>query len=229
LPAALSRRVTVIGGERLTGELLAFALRRHGLFEAVWHAGDELEHVDENTVALLVDPAPSALRTVTERSARTVAVVTSSPVPADEEIGLMMGGADAVVSTDTATSEMIRRVELVGRGGATLGPARLRTLLERVRQRSTRVTSSSDLTRRERQILVSIDRGESVKQTARSLGISPKTVENLQSRLFSKLDVRNRAQAVSHAHGLGLLGSDEPHTGEVTAIPGAFPPRGHDH
>jgi DNA-binding NarL/FixJ family response regulator len=219
LPAALSRRVTVIGGERLTGELLAFALRRHGLFEAAWHAGDELEHVDENTVALMVDPAPSVLRTVTERSARTVAVVTTSPLPADEEIGLVMGGADAVVTTDTATSEMIRRVELVARGGAMLGPARLRTLLERVRQRSTRVTSSSDLTRRERQILVSIDRGESVKQTARSLGISPKTVENLQSRLFSKLDVRNRAQAVSHAHGLGLLGSDEPHTGEVVAIP----------
>ncbi|HJR25601.1 MAG TPA: helix-turn-helix transcriptional regulator, partial [Acidimicrobiales bacterium] len=72
--------------------------------------------------------------------------------------------------------------------------------------RGPRVTSSADLTPRERQILLSIDRGESVKQTARSLGISPKTVENLQSRLFSKLDVRNRAQAVSHAHGLGILG-----------------------
>jgi DNA-binding NarL/FixJ family response regulator len=62
------------------------------------------------------------------------------------------------------------------------------------------------LTRRELDILLSIDRGETVKQTARSLGISPKTVENLQSKLFTKLDARNRAQAVSHAHNLGLLG-----------------------
>jgi two-component system nitrate/nitrite response regulator NarL len=61
------------------------------------------------------------------------------------------------------------------------------------------------LTRRELDILLSIDRGETVKQTARSLGISAKTVENLQSRLFRKLSVRNRAQAVSRAHALGLL------------------------
>jgi DNA-binding NarL/FixJ family response regulator len=195
----------VFGGERPRGERLAVALRRHGLFEAAWHAGDELDRVDEHTVALLIDPAPNALRALSDRSARTVAVVTSPRIPAEEEIGLVMGGADAVVAADTATSEMIRRVELVGRGGATLGPARLRALLERVRRRSMRVTSSNDLTLRERQILASIDRGESVKQTARGLGISPKTVENLQSRLFSKLDVRNRAQAVSQAHGLGLL------------------------
>jgi DNA-binding NarL/FixJ family response regulator len=59
--------------------------------------------------------------------------------------------------------------------------------------------------RSKRDILVSIDRGESVKQTARSLGISPKTVESLQSRLFSKLGVHNRAEAISHAHDLSLL------------------------
>jgi hypothetical protein len=49
-----------------------------------------------------------------------------------------------------------------------------------------------------------------VKQTARALGISAKTVENLQSRLFRKLDVRNRAQAVSRAHALGMLAVEPP-------------------
>ncbi len=203
---SLSRRVTVVGGERLTGELLALALRRHGLFEASWREdGDVGDQVDEHTLVLLVDPAPPALRAVTEQHGRAVAVLTTDEVRTDDELGLVLGGADAVVAADTETSEVIERVELVGEGGAALSPSRLRVLLDRVRQRSTRVTCSSDLTRRERQILLSIDRGESVKQTARTLGISPKTVENLQSRLFSKLDVRNRAQAVSHAHGLGLL------------------------
>ena len=50
--------------------------------------------------------------------------------------------------------------------------------------------------------------GRSVKQTARHLGIAPKTVENLQSRMFRKLDVRNRAQAVAWAHAAGLLPED---------------------
>ena len=63
----------------------------------------------------------------------------------------------------------------------------------------------AELTSREFDILASVDRGESVKQTARTLGISVKTVENLQTRLFRKLDVRNRAQAVAVAHARGLL------------------------
>ncbi len=207
VPSSAPRRVAVVGGERLTGELLALALRRHGLFEASWHEGDDLpEDVDGAVVAVIVDPAPAILRAVVERGARAVAVMTDPPVSADDEVGLLLGGADAVVAADLGAGEVAARVEVVGDGGAVVPPRRLRYLLERARQRGSRVTSPEDLTRRERQILLSIDRGESVKQTARSLGISPKTVENLQSRLFSKLDVRNRAQAVSHAHGLGILG-----------------------
>jgi DNA-binding CsgD family transcriptional regulator len=62
------------------------------------------------------------------------------------------------------------------------------------------------LTPREAAILASVERGESVKQTARALGIAMKTVENLQSRMFRKLGARNRAHAVTIAHRLGLLG-----------------------
>jgi DNA-binding NarL/FixJ family response regulator len=212
---ALSRRVTVVGGDRLTGELLASSLRRHGLFETSWqHEDAAAGRLDDQVVAVLVDPAPNVLRAAHERGALAVAVVTAPSVSLNDEIGLVLSGADAVIRADTATDEVVRRLQVVDRGGALVAPGPLRTLLDRVRQRGARVTSIDDLTPREQQILKSIDRGESVKQTARVLGISPKTVENLQSRLFSKLDVRNRAQAVSHAHGLGLLddvrqGADE--------------------
>jgi DNA-binding CsgD family transcriptional regulator len=69
------------------------------------------------------------------------------------------------------------------------------------------VTAAADmhLTPREAAILASVERGESVKQTARTLGIAMKTVENLQSRMFRKLGARNRAHAVTIAHRLGLL------------------------
>ena len=207
-----SRRVAVVGGERLTGELLALALRRHGLFEASWHTDAEVpEAVDGDVVAVVVDPQPGLLRAVVERGARAVAVVTEPTISTDDEVGLLLGGADAVVPAGSGGDEVAARVEVVGEGGAVCQPRQLRVLLDRARQRGPRVASSADLTPRERQILLSIDRGESVKQTARSLGISPKTVENLQSRLFSKLDVRNRAQAVSHAHSLGILGDATEH------------------
>jgi DNA-binding NarL/FixJ family response regulator len=61
------------------------------------------------------------------------------------------------------------------------------------------------LTPREKEILTSISRGHATKQTARLLGISIRTVENLQGNLFKKLRVHSRAAALIAAHELGLL------------------------
>jgi DNA-binding CsgD family transcriptional regulator len=61
------------------------------------------------------------------------------------------------------------------------------------------------LTRREQEIIASIGRGHSAKQTARLLGISVRTVENLQSSLFRKLGVHSKAAALAAAQDLGLL------------------------
>ena len=61
------------------------------------------------------------------------------------------------------------------------------------------------LTHREHDILASIARGDSVRQTASALGIAVKTVESEQRQLFFKLRVHNRAQALSEAQRLGLL------------------------
>lgn len=61
------------------------------------------------------------------------------------------------------------------------------------------------LTQREREILNSIGRGHAAKQTARLLGISIRTVENLQGNLFRKLRVHSRAAALVAARELGLL------------------------
>ena len=61
------------------------------------------------------------------------------------------------------------------------------------------------LTAREYDILGSIARGHTIRQTARTLGIAAKTVENTQARLFRKLGVRNRMEALTIADALGLI------------------------
>lgn len=61
------------------------------------------------------------------------------------------------------------------------------------------------LTAREFDILGCIARGHTVRQTARTLGIAAKTVENTQARLFRKLGVRNRMEAQTAADALGLI------------------------
>jgi DNA-binding NarL/FixJ family response regulator len=58
------------------------------------------------------------------------------------------------------------------------------------------------LTPRETEILDLVSRGLAAKQVARQLGISPKTVEQHKSRIFTKLGVPNQAAAVGVALGL---------------------------
>jgi DNA-binding NarL/FixJ family response regulator len=64
---------------------------------------------------------------------------------------------------------------------------------------------SSRLTGRERQVLAFIGRGLTMRQVATRLGISPKTVETHAGRLYRKLGVRTRVQAVARAASLGLI------------------------
>jgi DNA-binding CsgD family transcriptional regulator len=61
-----------------------------------------------------------------------------------------------------------------------------------------------ELTSRERDILGSIASGHTVRQTARLLGITSKTVENTQARLFRKLGTRNRPETLVIAYQLGV-------------------------
>jgi ATP/maltotriose-dependent transcriptional regulator MalT len=77
----------------------------------------------------------------------------------------------------------------------------------RTRRRVPRATirSSGILSVRERDILTMVARGHSNKQISRSLTIAPETVKSHVKRIFIKLEVKTRAEAVSRAGTQGLL------------------------
>ena len=79
------------------------------------------------------------------------------------------------------------------------------------------------LTAREFDILGSIARGHTVRQTARTLGIAAKTVENTQARLFRKLGVRNRTEALTIADALGLIDRSMVPAGQYQQAPAVRP------
>jgi ATP/maltotriose-dependent transcriptional regulator MalT len=64
---------------------------------------------------------------------------------------------------------------------------------------------SDTLTTRERDVLAMIRQGFANKRIARTLDISPETVKSHVKRIFSKLAVSTRTEAVSRAGSLGLL------------------------
>lgn len=61
------------------------------------------------------------------------------------------------------------------------------------------------LTPRERQVLGLLSDGLTVQQIGRRLGISPRTVESHVAKLYRKLAVRTRVQAIARAAALGLI------------------------
>jgi len=64
---------------------------------------------------------------------------------------------------------------------------------------------SLGLTARECEILEMLASGQSNKELARALGISPNTVKTHIARVFEKLDVQKRIEAIEKARWLALI------------------------
>ena len=62
------------------------------------------------------------------------------------------------------------------------------------------------ITKREHEILALIAEGLSNREIAEKLFVSENTVKTHSSRLFDKMDVKRRVQAVQKARDLGLIG-----------------------
>jgi len=89
-------------------------------------------------------------------------------------------------------------------------------LLSKCREREKPRSGSRDsdvtkqlLTERERSIVQFIAGGQSNKQIARTIGVTPETVKTHVKRIFVKLSAESRAQAVVRAQSLGLLRNAE--------------------
>lgn len=152
--------------------------------------------------AVLVDPGPDAWRTATALDLPVV-LVHSQPLDRPAVIDALRLGLDGMVPADRVRDQLILALVLVTRGYLVLDTAQVRPLLDAVDARLD--ARLPELSAREVDILRSIAHGDSVRQTARGLGIATKTVENTQARMFRKLGVRNRAGALAAADALGLL------------------------
>lgn len=72
-------------------------------------------------------------------------------------------------------------------------------------ERNEAAIRSLGLTARECEILELLASGQSNKELARTLGISPNTVKTHLARLYDKLEVQKRVQAIEKARWLALI------------------------
>ncbi len=106
-------------------------------------------------------------------------------------------GARGYILKDTTSDEIIRAVREIHAGGRFLPPAIASRLADRMIRPS--------LTPRELDVLRLVSRGRSNKEIASAMFITEETVKSHMKGLFHKLDVHDRAEAVSTALQRGLL------------------------
>jgi DNA-binding CsgD family transcriptional regulator len=70
---------------------------------------------------------------------------------------------------------------------------------------NTRALETLGVSDRERQVLELLAQGQSNKEIARTLAVSPNTVKTHVARLFDKLEVQRRTAAIRRARELGMI------------------------
>jgi DNA-binding NarL/FixJ family response regulator len=156
-------------------------------------------------LAVLVDPTAEDWQVPASLGARAVLVLSSDPdLPA--MVDMLWRGASAIIRSADIDLDLVPVLSVVARGYVAMDAARIQDLTGGMTvwmaDAAHRVPA---LAGRECDVLHEIASGHTIRQSARLLGITMKTVENAQARLYRKLGVRNREEALAIAHRLGLL------------------------
>jgi DNA-binding NarL/FixJ family response regulator len=155
----------------------------------------------------------AATRALTESQVSRAKVIILTTYELDEYLfDALQAGASGFLLKDVVPEELVRGVRVVADGGALLAPSVTQTLIAAFAGQSRRArpaVSLRCLTPREREILTLIGTGLTNTQIAADLFISENTVKTHVSRVFDKLGVHERVQAVIIAYDTGLVA---PHT-----------------
>ena len=164
---------------------------------------------------LLVDlglPDMSGIEIIRETAGRhpdtDIMVVT---VFGDEEhvLASIAAGATGYVLKDALPDEFVELIKELRAGGSPISPIIARRLLKKLRppagttEEAARIGSA--LSARETEILSLIAKGFSFGEIAKLLGISPHTVTTYVKKIYQKLAVHSRGEAVYEASRLGII------------------------
>ena len=120
----------------------------------------------------------------------------------------LRAGASGFLLKDAGADELMHAVRVVASGEALLSPSITRRLIEDYARRPPareRPAALGELTQRELEVLRLIARGLPNAEIAQTLFVGDATVKTHISRIFAKLDLHDRAQAVVVAYESGLV------------------------
>lgn len=130
----------------------------------------------------------------------------------------LQAGASGFLLKDALPAELVDAVRVVAAGEGLLSPRLTRLVIEQFARGGGAAQASAgsadpgrarpelaELTQRENEILVLVAQGLTNGEIARTLFLAEQTVKTHVSRIFTKLGLRDRAQAVILAYERGLV------------------------
>jgi DNA-binding NarL/FixJ family response regulator len=150
------------------------------------------------------------IRRVSERQPDTYILVVSIFGDEHHVVSSIEAGATGYVLKDSTPADVIACIKLLRAGGSPVSPAVARSVLKAVRQRSQAAQAAvtpeeNPLSSRETEILQLLAKGMSFNEIGDVLAISPHTVTAHIKKIYRKLAVHSRGEAVYEATQMGLL------------------------
>lgn len=161
-----------------------------------------VDRVDEQAV--------QAIRTAQRHGGARVVVVATQVEGADLLAAVTAGCCGLLRRIEASPDSLVAAIRAAAAGDGTLPPDLLGRLLEQVGrlQRDAltpRGITPAGLSKRELHVLRLVADGHATHQIARELAYSERTVKNIIHDVTTRLQLRNRAQAVAYAVREGLI------------------------
>ncbi|MQA25134.1 MAG: DNA-binding response regulator [Micromonosporaceae bacterium] len=204
--------------ERITVAVTAFdPISQAGIASQLRHR-HEVSLVDGPTpgaIGLVVvdrldEQATQAIRAAARQGSGRVVVVAAHVDSGDLLSAVEAGCCGLLRRVDATPDRLVTAVRAATAGDGTLPPDLLGKLLEQVGrlQREAlapRGLTASGLSRREISVLKMVAEGEATCEIAKQLSYSERTVKNILRDVTTRLQLRNRTQAVAYAVREGLI------------------------
>ncbi len=202
-------RVVIADDHALVREGTSQLLAKHEDIEIVGTAPDGVQALElisglRPDVALLDIAMPGLTGIeVTRQASQTAPSVGILILTVHDEPGyvraLLEAGAAGYLLKDVGESELVGAIRAVSEGESVLHPDVTKTLFESLMDGEPSAPPSGAepaVTEREIEVLKLAARGDSNKEIAAKLAVSPRTVQSHLRNIFDKLEVASRTQAV---------------------------------
>lgn len=223
----MSIRVVLVDDQELTRTGLQMVLESHPEVRVVGVAADGQEALDllDDVAAevVLMDirmpvmDGVEATRRITAAGGPSTLILTTFDT--DEYVfDALKAGASGFLVKDTPVEELVAAIVHIHHGDAVVAPSATRRLVDRYARRgggdapppASPMTDSpalQALTTREGEVLAMVARGLSNAEIAADLVVSEGTIKTHVGRILTKLDLRDRVQAVVFAYENGVVSS----------------------